>query len=283
MALVAAHSQGHCESMKSPFPGMNPYIEACGLFEDFHAKLIGEIERSLAPRLPERYVVRTGERSYVVLAPEVESRKYQMLPDVAVITRPSRGPRKRGDGTAVAERPPVKRGPAIMRALVESEFRETLLEIRELNPQHRLVTSIEVLSPANKREDSPGWVQYLRKRQAILTGHANLVEIDLLRSGQRMPMEDDWPDSPYYLLVARKEESPRCTVWPAHFMEPLEDIPVPLAPPDGDVMLALQPLVEAVYERSRYEQELDYRRALRPGPTKAETAWLKQRLGRRRA
>ena len=53
-----------------------------------------------------------------------------------------------------------------MRALVQTEFRETFLEIRELKPQHRLVTAIEVLSPSNKREQSPGWALYLRKRQA---------------------------------------------------------------------------------------------------------------------
>ncbi len=95
-----------------------------------------------------------------------------------------------------------------MRALVETEFRETFLEIRELKPQQRLVTSIEVLSPSNKRQDTPGWAQYLRKRQAHLAGQANLVEIDLLRGGQRMPMADDWPDSPYYLLVAQGGVAP---------------------------------------------------------------------------
>ncbi len=46
--------------MKSPFPGMDPYIEACGLWADFHDDLIAEIKRSLAARLPERYFVQTS-------------------------------------------------------------------------------------------------------------------------------------------------------------------------------------------------------------------------------
>ena len=46
--------------MRSPFPGMDPYIESFGLWEDFHTKLIGEMERNLSSLVPERYVVRTG-------------------------------------------------------------------------------------------------------------------------------------------------------------------------------------------------------------------------------
>ena len=52
--------------MKSPFPGMDPFIEGCGLWSDFDTKLIGEIERMLAVTLPERYFIQTGERFYLV-------------------------------------------------------------------------------------------------------------------------------------------------------------------------------------------------------------------------
>jgi Protein of unknown function (DUF4058) len=58
------------KSMKSPFPGMDPYIEACGLCRDFHSHLIEEIGEKLADLAPEHYLVRTGERSYVVLVDE---------------------------------------------------------------------------------------------------------------------------------------------------------------------------------------------------------------------
>ena len=53
--------------MRSPFPGMDPFIESFGLWEDFHSKLIGEMERTLSSVVPDRYVVRTGERSYVAI------------------------------------------------------------------------------------------------------------------------------------------------------------------------------------------------------------------------
>src|SRR5437764_13615490 len=100
--------------MRSPFPGMDPYIEAFGLWEDFHHNLISEIQGALSADLPERYVVRAGERSYVVLS--------------------------------------ARNG--------EEEFlREGFIVIRELQRERRLLTSIEVLSPRNKRPRMPPWMQ----------------------------------------------------------------------------------------------------------------------------
>ena len=52
--------------MKSPFPGMDPFIEACGLWSSFHDSLIGDLERELANRVPEQYFVRLGARSYLL-------------------------------------------------------------------------------------------------------------------------------------------------------------------------------------------------------------------------
>jgi hypothetical protein len=53
--------------MKSPFPGMDPYIEACGLWGDFQHSLIDAISRRLAETTSERCLVRCGLRAHVVL------------------------------------------------------------------------------------------------------------------------------------------------------------------------------------------------------------------------
>lgn len=157
------------------------------------------------------------------------------------------------------------------------------MDIYEATPEQRLVTTIEVLSPSNKRRGSEGWDLYLRKRQALLLGEANLVELDLLRGGQRLQMLDPWPSSPYTILVARQKRIPRCLVWPAHFQRPLPIFPVPLAKPDPDIQLNLQPLVEAIYARSRYSRSIDYSRPLTPALTGEEAAWLEQQLRARPA
>jgi hypothetical protein len=70
--------------MKSPFPGMDPYIEACGLWKDFHYHLVDKIYERLADALPARYLVRTGERSYVMMVEREGKTEHEFEPDVRV-------------------------------------------------------------------------------------------------------------------------------------------------------------------------------------------------------
>ncbi|HEX5269417.1 MAG TPA: DUF4058 family protein [Gemmataceae bacterium] len=263
--------------MKSPFPGMDPYIEALNLWKDFHDDLISELKRAISAALPDHYVVRTGQRSYVVLAEAEEKTERHFEPDVTV--RAGRGARSRGGpatsgGTAVAPEEDFD----TLRAFIEEEFDESFIDIYHLAPDRRLVTSVEVLSPSNKRRGSKGWELYLRKRQALLRGRANLVEIDLLRGGDRMPMLDPLPTSPYYVLIGRREKAPYCRVGRASFDRPLPAVPVPLAKPDADIPVALQPMVDAVYARSRYDDDIDYSQPLQPPLPPEQVAWLAGRL-----
>ncbi|HEY7308008.1 MAG TPA: DUF4058 family protein [Gemmataceae bacterium] len=233
--------------MKSPFPGMDPYIEARGLWEDFHDDLINELKRALADAAPSQYVVRTGERSYLVLVEAEGKENHRFKPDVAIGSpeKSKRHPRKKS-GVAVEE-PDTENEPLVLRAFIAEEHRENFIEIYEADSELRLVTTIEVLSPSNKRPGTEGWEQYQRKRQSVLLGGINLVEIDLLRGGQRPPMLDPWPDSPYTLLVARARKFQLCKVWPCHFQRPLPTIPVPLLKPDSDIPISLQPMIESIY------------------------------------
>jgi hypothetical protein len=256
---------------------MDPYIESFRLWEDFHSKLIGEMERSLSSLVPDRYVVRTGERAYVAIGGPSADEGHEFLPDVVLASAP--GPET---GAPAAGPIPEVAGsdaaPVLMQALLEAEYREVYLEIHQTDRERRLVTGIELLSPSNKRPGTKGWRLYHRKRQLYLRGLAHFVEIDLLRGGRRMPMAGRWPESPYYLLVCRKPEAPRCTVWPAHFLRPLPVLSIPLAAPDPDITLPIQPLVEAVYARSHYERDIDYRRPLHPPLCASDASWLEQRL-----
>jgi hypothetical protein len=265
--------------MKSPFPGMDPYIESQGLWCDFHDDLIHEIKRALAEAAPEHYFVRTNERSYYILIGAEGKTEHPFVPDVK-ITTPENGKRskKKTSGVAVVE-PATEDGPLTLRAFVAEEYRETFVEIYEAAPEQRLVTTIEVLSPSNKHPGTEGWKQYQSKRQSVLLSGINLVEIDLLRGGRRPPMLDPWPNSPYTLLVARSTSlSHRCDVWRASFQRPLPEIFVPLAESDADIPLRLQPMIEAIYKRSRYGGSIDYKKPLKPPLRGAEAAWVKAQI-----
>jgi hypothetical protein len=262
--------------MKSPFPGMDPYIEAGGLWEDFHPALIGEIRSTLAQAAPERYVVRFGERSYVALVTAEGKRTHPFLPDVR-ISAPSAAPSSGPAATALAE-PATESEPVLMRPYIQEEYRQTFVEILETRPNLRLITCIAVLSPSNKRRRSKGRKLYLRKRQGLLAGSVHLVEIDLLRRGERMPMEDTWPSSPYTLLVSRAGTFPSCRVWRAHFRNPLQAVPVPLAHPDPDITLNIQPMIDKIYAESRYSRSIDYTTPLDPPLATEDAAWLDEQL-----
>lgn len=268
-------------SKKSPFPGMDPFIEANALWGDFHHALIADIHRTLAEVVPDRYVVRTQERTYVAMSAPDESEGFGLEADVTVAARRAPARRKRVPAESRAG-PSMAAQPVEMRGAVLREFREGFVEVRMVRPERRLITCLEVLSPFNKRVGSDGWELYSRKRQAYLRGRANFVEIDLLRRGRRMPMIDRWPDSPFYLLVMWRQQAPRCKVWPADCTAALPEIPVPLAPPDPDVPLALQSLIDAIYARSAYALDIDYRQPIRPLLAAAEQECLDQWLAKSR-
>lgn len=86
-----------------------------------------------------------------------------------------------------------------------AETQERYLEIREVGTA-TVVTVVEVLSPKNKRSGE-GKVKYDAKRQNILNSNANLVEIDLLRTGEPKPSSGGVP-SDYRVLVSRATRRP---------------------------------------------------------------------------
>lgn len=269
--------------MKSPFPGMDPFIEARGLWPDFHHHLICDIKCALAEVAPERYVVRTGVRTYVVIVESEGKENHSIASDTPVTIPPDSSSSSPGNTVSPDAEPEADIEAVSIRAFVAEHFRETFVEIYETDPEMRLVTSIEVLSPSNKRRGTEGWELYQRKRQAHLLGAANLVEIDLLRGGHKLPMLDPWPKAPYTLLVCRRSRAPYCKVWPAHYRRPLPPIPVPLSSPDPDLTLSLQPMVEAIYARARYARSIDYSKPLDPPLTAAEQNWLAEQLQARQS
>jgi hypothetical protein len=256
---------------------MDPYIEEYGLWEDFHNHLIVAISKRLADAVPEHYFVSTGERSYVVLVEPEGKKEHPFVSDVGVSSARKGRKSSHEAGAAVVE-PTAEDEPVTLRAFIDEEHREKFIEVYETVPEQRLVTCVEVLSPTKKRPNSPGWNLYERKRMSLLLGHVNLVEIDLLRGGKRMPMLDPWPGSAYVIMVARAMNAQLCKVWPTHYRRPLPTIPVPLARPDPDIPLSLQPIIDEIHQRFRYSKRIDYAKPLHPRLPARDADWLRQQL-----
>ena len=145
--------------------------------------------------------------------------------------------------------------PLQLTTLMPVRIPHVTVEIRDL-AQRRLVTAIEVLSPTNKR--GAGRDEYLAKRRHILLSTAHLVEIDLLRRGQRVPMREALPRSSYFVFVSRAERRPRTDVWPIDLNQPLPEVPIPLEAPDPDVTLDLGGALASVYDRLGLDLAVDY-------------------------
>lgn len=235
--------------MNSPFPGVDPFLEAQGFWPDFHATFLTYLRDAILDGLPDSYEARIDER--VVLIDPFDEADRLVEPDVAVTRRADRdSPAALGAvGVATVE-------PVVVPLLIPETTRQRHLEIRK-RPGRELVTVIEILSPANKR--GTGRDEYLQKRLELLYREVNLVELDLLLAGRRLPMAGPLPPGDFYALVSRAERLPACEVYAWTLRQPLPPIPIPLRPPDPDLAIGLQDLFAATYERGRYRRSVDYR------------------------
>lgn len=253
--------------MKSPFPGMDPWLEAPDLFPDLHAALIFLMRESLNSSLPEGYA---ALGNYLVWTESRESR----VPDVALF----------GPNTV----PPTTGEPQKLQGLIAlgtevEERKSTYLEIRS-DRGKRLVTAIEILSPSNKVRKSRGRKAYLKKQEELLRSGTNLVEIDLLRAGayssavprSRLRRIDANYDYQIAAVIAGSVERYfACTLRLADRLPRIE-IPLDLGVPP--VPLDLQDAFDRAYRSGRYADIVRYDQPLNPPLSAEQAKWAAEIL-----
>ena len=253
--------------MPSPFPGMDPYIEGYE-WDDFHGRMITAMSDALVPRIRPRYAVRTERRVY--LEHDVDDPKF-IRPDLTILSDEERGLLPDGSSAAsvtVAE-------PVQCTLPMPEEIRERYLVVRRMD-SGEVVTVIELLSPRNKRSGSDGRKAYLAKRQEVLQSRTSLVEIDLLRGGERLPTIEPLPKGDYYVFVCRAKRRPRADVYAWQVARPLPAIPVPLADGDPDVSLDLQQVFAEVFDRAGYDYSLDHQHPVTPAADESMMQWIRE-------
>jgi hypothetical protein len=245
---------------------MDPYLEG-SLWMTVHTQLSAEIARQLAPRLRPRYLALTSERFVYEMPEGVAVAQSSLYPDVGLAeARP--GPLA-GAGAAVAT------APIQLATAMPTPVPHVTVEIRD-TANRQLVTAIEVLSPTNKRGE--GREEYLARRGRYLLSRAHLMEIDLLRRGHRVPMQQALPSAPYFVLLSRVEKRPVLDVWPVALPDPLPTVPVPLLPGDPDVSLDLQLALTTIYDLLGYDLAVDYAQPPEVALAPDEMAWAEERL-----
>lgn len=263
--------------MASPFPGMDPYLESPLRWRDVHHSLASQIRRQLAPRLSPRYVARLeirfiastpDEQIISILYPDVDVTIAQLRERAIATYKPLAG-------VAVDAQPM----PLILRVAPSGErVRLVTIEIRD-TAQRRLVTSIEILSPINKRSGG-GLVEYRAKREMVILAGAHLLEIDLLRQGTRPPRLIDLPQSDYFVFLTRAEQGDLTETWPISVRDPLPVVPVPLLPGDDDVPLDLGHALRTICDEARYDLSIDYSQPPISPLSEDDAEWARELLER---
>jgi hypothetical protein len=152
-----------------------------------------------------------------------------------------------------------------------AEHREDYLEIRE-RADRRLVTLLDVVSPANKTTDAGRQAYlgqrraareggaYLGQRRAAREGGANLVEIDLVLQGRPTLdySREGLPKFHYAVTVTRAVQPERYEIYTASLQKRLPRFRLPLARDDRDAVLDLQVAFTRCFDEGGYLTRIDY-------------------------
>lgn len=254
--------------MPSPFPGMDPYLEQSAFWSSFHSRLVVALADAIEPQLSPQYYVEVETRTY--RSEEGDESLLVGIPDAIVFSERSSTSTPESepmleDAAAIATQPRPERVAVPLPQVTNERY----LEVREIGTDE-VITAIEVLSPKNKR-GGDGRTAYEKKRRAILGSATHLVELDLLRGGQPMPLLGVRTKTPYRILISRSHQRPAADLYSLALQQKLPHLPIPLKPGDPEPIVLLQDIFNGVYDRARYASRIDYRQPV-PPPALSESA-----------
>lgn len=221
--------------MPSPFPGLDPYLEAH--WGDVHTSLMVYVADAVQEQLPGDLFARVLEELDV-----------------------------HADAKFLQDEPITRRH----------------VEIRDQSIGGEVVTAIEVLSPTDK-SCPENRSKYKQKQREYLHDGVNLVEVDLIRSGEHAisPPQQSIPRdrrTGLYASVHRSAKYPLAELYTIAFDTSLPVIPIPLRPTDQDIRLDLQALLTQAYDRGRYAATIDYTEDSDPPLPPNASEWADQLL-----
>ena len=252
--------------MPSPFPGMDPYLERRGLFPDFHDTFIANVREALNAVLPPPFYAALATRVWL------EESERRVVPDIDVIA----GAGPRGGGVALAEPVTARMLELDAEPLPHEQVTESVIEVYA--DGERLITSIELLSPANKALGDSGRASYLAKQRELVDRGVHVIEIDLLRGGTHAtlaPLGQLRAAGRYDYHVALSMAGRREVVYarPFSLRDPLPALGVPLTPEVPGVRVELQPAFERTYDAGVYARRVRTDQPCEPPLSPEQAAW----------
>jgi len=257
--------------MPSPFPGMDPYLESPAFWRGFHSRFLVAISDALTEVLPQGYYAEIEQHVWLE-GEDSDERISFAYPDAYVATDGNGGV---SAAISVATAPTSE----VTFAKPTKKKSAKFLSITDA-AKNRIVTVIELLSPANKSAGE-GRESYLAKRNEYILSGTHVVEIDLLRDGDRLPLgRPKLPPADYYAFVSRAEQYPRVAVWAFTVRDLLPILPIPLKPEHGDIPLSLKVCLDTVYERTGYRNRIDYAASPESPLRKLDAAWAAELISK---
>ena len=261
--------------MKSPFPGMDPYLEQ--RWGDVHTRLCTYISAALQSKLPRGLRARAQEDVLLEDSDNIISTYFE--PDVTIVEAGDAVEETVRGGLAVAIKPVAVRH-------LHPVKRRRWVEILDSSDANRVVTVIEILSPGNKASGTLNQ-KYREKLTQYLSAGVNVVEIDLLRtSRKRLAVTiDQIPDdrhAAYYVSICRAKDTSLWLVYPMKLRERLPVIPIPCRESDSDVPLELQPIIDQIYVEGAHD-DLNYREPPEPPFSQSDAEWAASLIASRPA
>ena len=227
--------------MPSPFPGVDPYIEAVENWSDFHARFVYVIARTLGPLIRERYHARIGNH------------EFQFENEIQLL-----------------ENPQLQERQGFIQIFDRQSDNRLVTQIEVLSPTNR--SSLGWDQYRQKQGEILHSQAHLVTIDLLCQGlHALIVQVDRLLQSPGF--------RGFYIDVNRNPFRNRDEVYPFTLKDRLPLIRIPLADPDPDVVLDLPAVYTRVYDEALYCDTLDYRQDpphLRL--SQEERSWLDQHL-----
>lgn len=264
---------------KSPFPGMDPYLERNPQWQCFHGWFIRELARTSLPAARDAGLWIDVERSVYQREP---TGQLVLVGEPDVFAGPELSVSSWGDssggGTAVALAEPQAVHEVVLDPELSETYKQDYLVVREADRFRRVLAVVELLSFANKIGSYAP--TYREKRMRFLTSYTHFMEIDLLREGEN-PSRTLFPElapTPYFIFVARKHGIGRHEEGhPLRLQDRLPVIGLPLGPGRPDLPLDLAAAFASAYDLSVQLGSIKYGEDPVPGPplSEADAEWVK--------